>query len=357
MEMICFDRQLRILCVNDEVFLHNPAKLVSYNLKSLVNKPLLDVIAYLAKPQSIANAIDYISTINQNINDKNFAEKTIFHLISRGFLRKYNPDSAEELWYKNGWSEAWSFHTHTNNLPKIQYNTKKLDKEDVGFMEEYVAVENTPSNYKFYEDDQVPLEKPAIDQKYKIVPGHSKTAEPHNLNFQLLSRLIYFAFGQIGDRYMKVTGKHIRKTVPSGGARHPIETYFFIKNPDLNLTPGIYHYNVEKHALNLVKEYSELEIDNLIRSKLLLDEKRGQFDFSLAIVYTCIFERSMFRYRESRSYRVMQFDLGHLTQNLALLTKTYGLNLYVGYSCLEKEVENIIGVDNYLESCLGYSIL
>ena len=357
MEMICFDKQLRILCVNDDIFLHNPAKLVSYNLKSLLNKQLIDVIKYLAKPQSITNALDYISTINQNINDKNFAEKTIFHLISRGFLRKYSKDSIEELWRQNGWSEAWSFHTHTNNLPKIQYNTKKLDKEDVAFMEQYVSVESTPSNYKTYKEDPVLLEKPAIDQKYKLITSHSKTAEPQNLTFQLLSRLIFFAFGQIGDRYMKVSGKHIRKTVPSGGSRHPIETYFFIKNPNLNLTPGIYHYSVEKHALDLIKKYSESEIDELIRSKLLLDDKRGQFNFSLAVVYTCIFERSMFRYRESRSYRVMQFDLGHLTQNLALLTKAYGLNLYVGYSCLEKEVENIIGIDNYLESCLGYSIL
>lgn len=355
--MICFDRQLRILCVNGNMFLHNPAKLVTYNLKSLVNKPLLDVIAYLAKPQSITNAIDYISTINKNIGDKNFAEKTIFHLISRGFLRQYKEDSIEELWYKNGWSEAWNFHTYTNNLPKIQYNTKKLDKEDVGFMEQYVSAENTPSNYKSYEEDQLFLEKPPIDQKYKLVASHLKTVKPQHLTFQLLSRLIYFAFGQVGERYMKVTGKHIRKTVPSGGSRHPIEVYLLIKNPDLNLKPGIYHYNVEKHALNLIKEYSESVIDKLIRSKLLLDEKRGQFNFSMAIVYTCIFERSMFRYRESRSYRVMQFDLGHLTQNLALLTKAYGLNLYVGYSCLEKEVENIIGVDNYFESCMGYSIL
>ena len=351
MEMVYFDKRLRILCVNDNIFLHNPAKLVSYQLKSLINKQLLDIINFVSNPQPISNVIKYIST-NNHITDTNFAEKAVTHLIFRGFLRQDHQNTKEELWYKNGWSESLNFHVHTNNIPKIQYNTSILDKEDVGLMEKYVAEETIPSNYKGYEGDCVLLDKPTINKKYKLIPPGSKTAAPQNLTFQLLSRLIYFVFGQIGVRYMKVTGKHIRKTVPSGGARHPIEAYFFIKNQALGLKPGIYHYNVKKHALILIKEYSESEIDKLIKSKLLLDEKRGQFSYSLAIVYTCIFERSMFRYRESRSY-----DLGHLTQNLSFLTKTYGLNLYVGYSCFEKEIEDTIGVDGYLESCFGYSII
>lgn len=353
--MFTLDTNLRVLCVNGDCFAHHPNKLLSFSPKVFSNKRFLNLLQYLKEPR----AFDEVSKFIINNKDlKEYTPKRILDLlIEKGFIRIYDNSLAhEKVWKDNNWHEALFFHLHTNNLPKVMYNTENGNKDDIMLMEQYVDKETPPSNYKIREGTHTYLEKPELDLTYKAKDVLTRKNKLIKLDHILLSRLLYYAFGQIGVRAMKVTGNHVRKTVPSGGARHPIEAYLIILDVP-KLDSGIYHYNVKDHALTLIKSINYTDAQEIIKRNLLLDNNRPGFDFKIAIIYSCMFSRSMFRYRESRSYRVMQFDIGHLTQNLSFLSKAYGLNLYSAYSCHEKELENMLGLDSYTESIMGYSVL
>lgn len=354
MVTIQVDNSIRILCVNGERFAHHPAKVRSFHHKVFLNEHFLNIFQYLSKPRKYDEIIQYIA---KNIPlGQCTAEVILQYLLDNGLLRQVNDFFNEtNSWQVYHWKEALQFHSHTNNLPKMMYNTKQGEGEDIALMEEYVSEKEVPSNYKIVEGIQIPLEKPTFSSNPKLSNLFCQK-QGDALDKSMLARLLYYAFGEVGKRHMRVTGQHVRKTVPSGGARHPIEAYLIIKDvPDIDA--GIYHYNVKDHALTSCLSLSSESAHQVIREKILLDDNRPGFDFSLAILYSCVFARSMFRYRESRSYRVMHYDMGHLTQNLTFLAKGYGLNLYCGYSCHEKPLEKMIGLDSYMESIIAYSVL
>src|SRR6056297_4358774 len=65
-----------------------------------------------------------------------------------------------------------------------------------------------------------------------------------------LAELTYLLWATQGVR--KKTDKITLRTVPSGGARHPLETYIFVQRVD-GLKPGLYHYLPLDHSLELLK--------------------------------------------------------------------------------------------------------
>jgi SagB-type dehydrogenase family enzyme len=355
MTNLVIDEKLHILSVNQENFVFHPSKLVSFTLNVLLNKQFIMFFRFLNEPKLFEEAIEFVS--HSFNSEENISEYILNSMIDKGFIRKCdNTYKNEMMWKDSNWNEALSFHLHTNNLPKMMYNTEQGEKDDIHLMEEYVKDAVIPPNYKSCSGKHIFLAKPSIDKTHKVSRLLDPGINALDMNISTLSRLLYYAFGQIGTRNMRVTGEHIRKTIPSGGARHPIEAYLIISDiPDISV--GIYHYNVKEHALTLVQSLQKEEAKKIIQNNILLDENRPGFSYCMAIVYSCVFERSMFRYREARSYRVMHYDMGHITQNLSFLARAYGLNLYCGYSCNEKEIENIIGLDNLLESIISYSVM
>ena len=75
----------------------------------------------------------------------------------------------------------------------------------------------------------------------------------------------------------------------------------------------------------------------------------------MVCIYSSLFERSMFRYREPRSYRVMHYDLGHLMKNVNLISRAYSRDCYSGPSLPEKLIEELINLDGIRESVMSFS--
>lgn len=348
---------LCILSINGDVFVHLPDRLKSYTYQMLRNKPLQQLFEFMDRPQDLTSITNKLNAIFPEKNHESIKYSTL--LIDTGILvRVDHKVKSGDIWADNNWSEAYSYHLHTNHIPKIMYNVSFGQKTDSALMDAYLEAENSPDNYKHYDNGIIYLKKPKLDKTLTVSNiGKNHCNKTVLLNSSLLSWILYYAFGQIGIRYMQETGAHIRKTVPSGGARHPIEVYFFLACPLGHITPGIYHYNVEHHGLVLIKKLSSEAVLQTIRQKILLDENRPGFDIQAAFVYSCVFERSMFRYRESRSYRVMQFDLGHILQNFYNIVGATNCAVYNGYSLNEKDIEKIIGLDPLMESCMAYSVI
>jgi SagB-type dehydrogenase family enzyme len=149
---------------------------------------------------------------------------------------------------------------------------------------------------------------------------HRKTSrnfkgEPISLN--VLSTILFSSFGLIHGNWSEeekgVVGH--RKSSPSGGALHPVETYLVVFNVE-GLSPGIYHYSVGSHQL--VKRGGPLS------SKELVDLLCGQFfaeGISVGIFLVAHFEKAWSKYKHSRSYRDIYLEAGHASQNF-LLTAT-----------------------------------
>lgn len=109
------------------------------------------------------------------------------------------------------------------------------------------------------------------------------------------------------------------RTVPSGGARHPFETYLVVRKVD-DLKPGIYHYLPMEHELEFLHEVEDL--DGTITKSL-----SGQSWASKANV---LFYWSMVPYRAEWRYgiyahRVALMDAGHMAENLYLACSGIGL--------------------------------
>ena len=109
------------------------------------------------------------------------------------------------------------------------------------------------------------------------------------------------------------------RTVPSGGARHPFETYLIIRKVD-NLKPGVYHYLPMDHTLEFLHELKDM--DERITASLC-----GQ---SWAAKANVLFYWSVIPYRAEWRYgiyahRTALMDAGHMAENLYLACTGIGL--------------------------------
>lgn len=109
------------------------------------------------------------------------------------------------------------------------------------------------------------------------------------------------------------------RNVPSGGARHPFETYLIIRNV-AGVEPGIWRYLALEHRL--------IGVD-LARPDLMQEAVRACAGQSFAgecaalFCWACVPYRVTWRYGE-RGFRDMHIDAGHVCQNLYLAAEPIG---------------------------------
>jgi len=139
------------------------------------------------------------------------------------------------------------------------------------------------------------------------------------------------------------------RTVPSGGARHPFETYITVKNVE-GLPPGLYHY-LPTENLGEKKVTIERLGDLPDYDKTITEMVAGQAWAAKAPVvlfYTCIPYKSEWRYAEM-SHRVVLIDLGHVGQNAMLSAVALGLGSCCMAAFDQAACDRVIGLDSLNE--------
>lgn len=128
-----------------------------------------------------------------------------------------------------------------------------------------------------------------------------------------VAALLYFTAGvKSSARFNKLP--HIKKFIPSNGARYPFKILIFIKNENIApLKVGIYEYDMKSHAL--VKKTNEFPME---------DSKS-----SISIIYFADITRVINRYPSSIFYRDLLFDYGHLIGILRNCVKHYGIGEFL----------------------------
>jgi SagB-type dehydrogenase family enzyme len=135
------------------------------------------------------------------------------------------------------------------------------------------------------------------------------------------------------------------RTAPSAGALYPVETYLVV-NAVEGIDPGVYHYNVEKHALDQLKA-GDFGVD-IARAALDQDVAHRA---NIVFVWTAIFGRCKWKYRQ-RAYRYIYLDAGHIAQNVALAAVALGLGSCQIAALYDEEANALLGVDGIEESTI-----
>jgi SagB-type dehydrogenase family enzyme len=131
---------------------------------------------------------------------------------------------------------------------------------------------------------------------------------PQALSLEELSFLLWATQG-LRREYQE--GRSVYRNVPSGGARHPFETYLLINRVE-GLQPGLYRYLPNEHKLLFVYNDDKL-VDEIHKGS----EEQYVKDSAVVFIWTVIPYRTEWRYT-FLSPKIIAIDAGHLCQNLYL---------------------------------------
>ena len=247
-------------------------------------------------------------------------------------------------WAAANWGEAAEYHLSTFDYPFIDYATNGRDI-DIKRMHQYVQQEPDDNRYKQYPDaiQRLPLPAPAADLVSSTMAASLYEEPKAQVSRDALFRILSIGFAEIGQI---TSGRWprkpmIRRTSPSGGARHPTEGYLAVLDvPDL--TPGWYHVSVSPPGLELLHE--ETMTDKELRALFPLSYTRVPMQVKCILVLTSMFERNMYRYREPRTFRTVHMDAGHLASTVQLSASALGIKTHVAYPDTDELIERKLGL-------------
>ena len=135
------------------------------------------------------------------------------------------------------------------------------------------------------------------------------------------------------------------RPVPSGGARHPFETYITVRNVE-GLSPGLYHYlptenmgekRVTVQFLGDIQNYDD-RITEMVAGQAWAAKAPA------VLFYSCIPYKAEWRYVDM-AHRVMLIDLGHVGQNAMLSAAALGLGSCCMAAYNQQACDSLIGLD------------
>ncbi len=163
------------------------------------------------------------------------------------------------------------------------------------------------------------------------------------LTLKELSFLLYATQGvqKIGKDERHGQQKAVKRTVPSGGSRHPFETYLVIQRVE-TLPPGIYRYLSIEEKLVFVKPIEESTIANTLTR--LTNNQKFSGKSAVFFIWAVIPYRTEWRY-SIISYRTIPIEAGHICQNLYLACEAINAGTCAILAYDQKGIDELIGVD------------
>ena len=162
-----------------------------------------------------------------------------------------------------------------------------------------------------------------------------------------LEELSFLLWATQGVQKLIHGGLVTMRTVPSGGAMHPFETYLLVNRVD-DVRPGLYRYLAVEHKL------CELSSHNGDLCEKINDAFIGQdFIGSSAVVFIWSVRpcRTEYRYGED-SLKDILISVGHICQNLYLAVESIGAGACAIVAYDQKLLDDLIGVDGNDEIAL-----
>jgi SagB-type dehydrogenase family enzyme len=153
-----------------------------------------------------------------------------------------------------------------------------------------------------------------------------------------LEEISFLLWATQGLRQMLPSGS-ARRTVPSAGCRHALETYLCILKVT-GLEPGLYRYLPVEHQLLL--EYSDDQLNHKIVPATLEQTFTGQA--AAVFIWTAIPYRMEWRY-DIVAHKVILLDAGHVCQNLYLACQAIGAGTCAIAAYHQELMDRLVGAD------------
>ena len=167
-------------------------------------------------------------------------------------------------------------------------------------IQSFLAMGTPPAN-------QIAFEGEAI----KLPPVQMVEPDQKGISLEALSYLLGHAFRPIGNIHTDSL-ECIRRTSPSGGARHPTEPLVIVREPLESLPVGAYFYRSQDHSL-------------IKAPPAVYSVCHSEIEAPLSLVLWLKVERAMWRYRDLRALRPVLMDVGHILETLSVLSSNLGI--------------------------------
>jgi SagB-type dehydrogenase family enzyme len=193
----------------------------------------------------------------------------------------------------------------------------------------------------YSEDDLIfltkPNEVPLIKRDVFDIFNDRESRRKMNGKKITFDELSFLLWATQGERIAQNGEK--KRTVPSAGARYPIDTYFFASNVD-GVPVGLYRYIHTVHAILQISIDDESREHELIH---LWDGSRWKGSV-LTIFWVAVPYRCVWRYK-SYAYKFCGIDVGHIGQNGYLATEALGLACCTIGRYPQKLMDKLLGVN------------
>lgn len=251
---------------------------------------------------------------------------------------------ARLAWCQAGWEADYDYLVSTLDMPFHGGDREGL-AEAASVMRVYASEAFDEQRCKRFEDAVLRRPLPELSE---LIAGASEA-----VGWPLQQRLLALAACAVAPVRSSSPpwggAALFRKLHPSGGARHPTEAYLSVAEDLDSLPAGHYHLQVE--PLELVRLQPSLA--ELPLSMLEPTSSRVPFKIVAALTLTTCFARNRYRYRESRTYRTVHMDVGHVLTNVEQLAATLCLAVFVAYTWDSESTERLTGRSGLEEGVLA----
>lgn len=271
-------------------------------------------------------------TVEKNIVVQNLLD---FGII----IEKNSSDHILEKNFKSGWE--WgdlsaAFHFSLNNreyLPVDKNTSIQQSKIENGQPPPPAFLRNNDKEI------EIVLQRPSSNLIDIMRNRRSvRNVGPTPIPLPILSQVLYAGMAITGFTHNGVCELPLKMT-PSGGARNPYEAYVLARKVD-GLSPGVYHYSAVDHALGRITDHLPENFSELIGGQDWADQMP-------CVIFLCAFmERTMWKYCDSNSYRVILVEAGHIGQNMMLAGTEHGFTICPTAAISHTRVSELLELDD-----------
>jgi len=285
-------------------------------------------------------------------------QATIDDLVARRLLVDAEASAADPddqwvrtmtaAWGAAGWREAAEYHVLSFDYPCIDYAEASAVGIDRTRMAKYEAEEPDRNRYKLDYVDRPGQLLPAPAAVGATASVHDLWTGKHDSELVTLDRLatvLALTFGVTDERMpVSVSTPLLRRTSPSGGGRNPSEGYVLVREIS-GLAPGWHHVTGKPFSIRFLGSAGADAVSRLFPD--LPANAAG------VVVFTSLFERNMYRYREPRTFRTIHMDAGHLIGTARIVAESVGLRAVAGDAADALAIETALGLDGLAEGFIG----
>jgi SagB-type dehydrogenase family enzyme len=187
--------------------------------------------------------------------------------------------------------------------------------------------------------------KPTIDVIRERISHRSFTSEA--LTLEELSFLLWATQG-IREKITEGGITYVMRNVPSGGNRHPFETYLSIHRVE-GVQPGLYRYLPLDHQLVQEKIDPTLpeQVNKGSRNQNSRSEAQPYYfikEAALVFIWSALPYRSEWRYHKAAA-KLIALDAGHICQNLYIAAGAIGAGTCAVGAFDQTKMNDLLGVD------------